>query len=70
MRTVVGKWVRPWPGEGLIAEIIAVSGDWLICRAPGNLELRMPLTAVGTLYRSEHACRSSYRTVPARWAAA
>lgn len=32
MDTCKGAWVRPWPGERVVGEVIAVSGDDLLCR--------------------------------------
>lgn len=29
----IGSWVRPWRGEYLVAEIVALSGEWYLCRA-------------------------------------
>ena len=28
----VGAWIRPWPGEKVAGEVVAVSGEDLLCR--------------------------------------
>lgn len=28
----VGAWVRPWPGEKVVGEVVAVSGEDYLCR--------------------------------------
>lgn len=38
---MLGCWVRPWRGETLCGTVVAVSGDYLICRAPGGFEFRI-----------------------------
>lgn len=30
---MLGLWVRPWKGEWVCGEVVAVSGDDLVCRA-------------------------------------
>lgn len=35
---MIGFWIRPWPGEKLVGEVVALSGEHLICRAPGGVE--------------------------------
>lgn len=34
--TLVGRWIRPWPEEGLVGIIIKREGDLLECRAVGG----------------------------------
>ena len=43
---MLGKWIRPWRGEPLCGLVIAVSGEELICRAPGGFEFRVLLQDV------------------------
>jgi hypothetical protein len=43
---MLGNWIRPWPGELVAGQIIAVSGEWLICRAPGGVEFHVRLSDV------------------------
>ena len=38
---MLGCWVRPWRGEALSGVVVAVSGWYLICRAPGGFEFRV-----------------------------
>ena len=40
---MVGSWVRPWRGERIVGMVVAVSGEELICRAPGGFEFRIRL---------------------------
>lgn len=56
MVPVVGNYVRPWHDEKLVGEIVAVSGDILVCRMPGNMEFCVRLSDVRSgrirMYRS------------------
>lgn len=34
---MIGHFIQPWPGESLLGEVIAVSGENLVCRAKGGI---------------------------------
>jgi hypothetical protein len=29
---MLGKWIRPWPGESVVGEVVSVEGENLVCR--------------------------------------
>lgn len=43
---MVGNWIRPWPGESLVGQILAVSGDRVECRSPGGVSFHVQLADV------------------------
>ena len=43
---IVGKWIRPWPGELLAGLIVAVEGDHVHCVASDGLHFFIPLEVV------------------------
>lgn len=53
---MIGFWIRPWPEEKLCGEVVAVSGEHLVCRIPCGIEFRVLLEDVRSgrlaLYRS------------------
>lgn len=46
MVPMVGTWVRPWKGEALVGEVVAVSGDLAICRTPSNTEFAVQMAQI------------------------
>lgn len=42
----VGNWIRPWAGELLVGEVLAVSGDQVLCRASGGVRFSVRLRDV------------------------
>jgi hypothetical protein len=42
---MIGRWIRPWPGETIVGYIYALSGEWLICRAAGGVEFKVNISA-------------------------
>lgn len=43
---MVGQWIRPWPGEYIVGEVMSISGEWLICRAAGGVTFKVRLADV------------------------
>ena len=43
---MLGLWIRPWPGERVVAQIVAVSGDMLECRSPGGAQFQVEMVDV------------------------
>ena len=35
---MLGCWIRPWRGEALVGQVMAVSGDELVCRSAGGFQ--------------------------------
>lgn len=42
----VGQWLKPWPGETLVGEVMAVSVELVLCRASGGLSFSVRLCDV------------------------
>lgn len=67
---MVGLWLRPWQGEKLVGEILAVSGDFLVCRAPGGAEFFVELEDVRSgkcrTYRSQFGAICPTKSKPYR----
>jgi len=41
---MIGHWIQPWPGESLLGEVIAISGDRMVCRARNGLRFEVALS--------------------------
>jgi hypothetical protein len=43
---MLGKWIRPWPGENVVGWVVSVHGDVVRCRAVGGLHFEVSLAAL------------------------
>lgn len=41
-----GNWIRPWKGELLVGQVMAVSGRMVLCQVPGGLNFEVRLEDV------------------------
>jgi hypothetical protein len=55
---MLGLWIRPWKGEWVCGEVIAVSGADLVCRTLEGMVFRFPM---GELAKAETLSRPPYR---------
>ncbi len=44
---MVGRWIRPWPGEVIVGYVYALEGDRLHCRASDGVEFYIELSDLG-----------------------
>lgn len=57
---MLGLWLRPWPQEAVVGEVVAVSGSTLVCHSPGGVEFTVLLADVPKMavYRPGYQLRN------------
>jgi hypothetical protein len=41
----ISDWIRPWAGEYLAAEVVAISGEWYVCRCANGDRFQIRIDA-------------------------